>query len=327
MKPTLFSKHSLYALRFAVLPILTILFGKYLFETLFFDFPLLNNNILNYLSTSHEINYSSIYFYEQKARLLWLSSVLLYFFTCIGFFIFLWSLLKKVASTDLLILVIISSSLSVIEIIYVLNVDPVNSPIISIFRFTFDSLAAANVFSPVKLLIVHYILDFINFFAIIVVPFSILTGCCIVKQNTSDILQLNKQIKLLKEFVEGSSAVMIAGIIHMQLWLYWPLSLMHDFAEINELKNVISAIIQYWGVCYSLTIAALYLPVAIYLRRKVLSNYNSLDFKKNQENSQQLQNSKPFIQSAMSRLPEIVAILGPMLVGSISPAMTNFFYN
>ena len=112
----------------------------------------------------------------------------------------------------------------------------------------------------------------------------------------------------------------------MQLWLSWPLSLTTDFAGRNGLRQVISTIIQYWGICYSLTIAALYLPIATYLRNKARSFCPTHDLIGGQENSQQWQDANPLIQSATAQIPQIVAILGPMLVGSLSPAMADIFY-
>lgn len=313
----LFSYHSLYIMRFAIPPLLTILFGKILFEMLIFDFPLLSDQIKTHLfSTENKISLN-LSFQESKARLLWLSSVLLYFFVNIGFFAFLWGILKKRTRPELIKLMVITLTIVALEIIYLFSVESVNSPTNNLFRFPFDSISATKLFSPDKLSILFYILCIINLIAIIIIPCSILTGCCIISTKAETIAELNKQYVLLKEFIKGSSAILVVGVIHMQLWLNWPLSFLSDYAHINGLKDVISSIIQYWGICYSLTIAAFYLPIARHLLAHIQLFENDAEF-----SSQQL-GINSLIQSASTHLPQIVAILGPMLIGTISPSLTE----
>lgn len=302
-------------LRFSILPIATILLCKYLFEALILDFPLLSEYIKSQLLINNQAISTTILLYEFKARLLWLSSVLLYFFITLCFFYFLWHILKKVARTDRLTLIMAALFFSAIEIIYLCTVDIASSPLNNMFRFPYDSLTAANIFGSGILSLIYYILGSINFIAIFIVFFSIAAGCCISKQAATEISILNKQFQLLKDLIKGASAVMIAGIIHMQLWLSWPLSLTPDLAKTAELKDIISTIILFWGVSFSLTIAALYLPIAAHLRNKANSFYDA--------NSQSEQQNSPLFQSSSAQITQIVTILGPMLVGTIGPALSG----
>lgn len=304
-------------LRFAILPIVTILLGKYLFEALILDFPLLSEYIMDQLFIQDQAENSTILLHEFKARLLWLSSVLLYFFITLCFFCFLWHLLRKTTLNTRLTLISFSLFFSTVEIIYLFNIETNSSPLNNMFRFPFDSLTAANLFSSNILSTIFYILGTINFSGIFAVFFTIAAGCCITKQPLTTIAQINQQFQLLKDLVKGASAVMVAGIIHMQLWLSWPLNLTPSLANTAELKNIISTIILFWGISFSLTIAALYLPIAAHFRNTANILYDS-----NNPNEDWRQNN-PLFQSSSSQITQIVTILGPMLVGTIGPALSG----
>jgi len=314
------SKSTFSSLKFAIPSILTVILGKYLFETLAFDLPALNDQLINSLVISDKAIPKSISLLELKARLLWLTGVLLYIFVNLGFFSFLWGILKKNKYSEILTLLLITSFLIAIDLIYILILNPDASPLVHIFHFNFDTLTASGLLSPIKLSAVKYIVNIVNFIAIIMVPFSIIIGCCIVKQKYENLAQVNKQFLLLKDFINGASAIMVVGIIHMQLWLSWPLSLTPELANLNNLKDVIATLIQYWGIFFTLTIAALYLPIAAHLRSKAYKFINEPDSLDNNNNSNQA-----LYQSATSKLPQIAALLSPMLVGSVSPALASVF--
>ncbi len=314
---TFFYKYYETSFRFAILPLLTILLGKFLFEILAFDFPQLSTQVSHYVVAKSTTSTSLEMLQESKARLLWTSSALVYFFVNSCFFIFLWHTFNKVFHSKKCLLVFIASFLSIIEIIFLFSIDSFSSPLHYIFFFSFDALTTSKLYSHEQLTFIYYILSLINFIAITVVPFSVITACGIVLQKPTNIAQINKQFVLLKDFINGSSAVMIAGIIHMQLWLSWPLSFIIDSSHINELENFISTIIQYWGICYSLTIAALYLPIAAYLRNK--EEELALT-------TEQISTKTPqYGQSTKNNFPQIIAILGPIIVGSFSAMLTDIF--
>ncbi len=320
-------KCPLNSIKFAIPPLLTILLGKLLFETLAFDFPQLNSPLINKLALNETAASTDISLYELKARLLWLSSVLLYFFVNLGFICFLWTVLKKTKQSEFLTLLLITACLACMDLIYFALSKSDRSPLVNIFHFSFDTLSASGLFSPLRLTSIHSVLNIINLLAIVIIPFSIVSGCCIIKQKASDLHQVNKQFLLLKEFIKGASAILIVGIIHMQLWLSWPLSLSPKLPELEKMKSIIAMIIQYWGICYSLTIAAFYLPVAAHLRHIALEIEYKHDSANINEHNKQLSNTLSLIQPSITQLTQVAVMLGPMLVGTISPALTNTFAN
>ncbi len=313
------------SLRFAIAPLLTIVVGKTLFERLAFDFPQLSSGMTDYFAGMGGNVPVSATLLESKARMLWMTAVLLYFFVNAGYFSFLWNTLKKNANDNLTLLLVITGLISAVEIYYLSVITPSQSPIKNIFHFTFDALSASTLVSPNNLLAIQITLNIINLLAIIVVPLTIVTCCGIIGQSSDNIKDLEIRFNQLKDLIKGSSAIMITGIIHMQLWLSWPLGLMSDFDEIKSLKEVILTVIQYWGICYSLTIAALYLPVSSHLRNLARNRCKDLDGETGLAKLPPWLDDNPGVQSASARIPQLVAILGPMLVGTLSPAMTDLF--
>lgn len=321
------SKDTLYSLRFLIAPFGVLLLGKILFELLAFKFPELNLHLIAPFSENKEFT-ATISFQETKARLLWVTSVVMYLFICAVFGAFIWNMLRQSLTRPTLFLFIsVALFFSITDIIYLSLIDSSKSPLVTIFRFTFDSLYASGEYSENELNIIYLTLLLINLLAILVAPFGILTGCCIMNKyqtapNTTldNLLNQSKQIKGL---LAGGSAVMVVGIAHMQLWLNWPLSFVLDDSVRQQIEAITLAVSQYWGVIYTLTMAALYLPAAFSLteraRRiiKVEKNENTII------NSELWLKENNMLLSLNAQLPQLVAVLAPMLLGSFGSTLGN----
>lgn len=246
-------KHMLFALRFSIPPLLTLVLGKVLFELLAFNIFDLNQYLIRNSPATHDIN-TPVKLSEIKARLLWITSVMVYFFINAGFGVFLWNTFRRsITKATLWSFILIAATLSAVETIYLLNVDPSESPLASIFSFTFDSLSGSGLYTAHELLNIHFIVDVINLVAFIVAPFSIMAGGCIMHEMPinarMDLKYLLAQSRRLKKLVIGGSAIMVIGVIHMQLWLNWPLTFIDASKETVLLESITQAVCQYGG-CY-----------------------------------------------------------------------------
>ena len=318
--------HILFALRFLLPPFLTLTLAKILFELLAFNFLDLNQSLIQSAAVIDDIS-ATVKLNEMKARLLWLSSVLVYFFIMAGFGIFIWNTLKnsKTKST-LFLFVVIAGVITAVETSYLLNVESADSPIASIFSFTFDILSGSGLFTSIQLNIVQNTLNAINVVGFMVVPFGMMAACCIMHQipltSNKDPEYFLGRSEQLKKLITGGSAVMVIGIIHMQLWLNWPLSFVEETKEIIQLKSVTLLVCQYWGVSYSLIIAAVYLPAQSYL-----SNQATLSLQQGNDEELKKEPSKWLIENNMmfslvTSLPQIIAVIAPMLVGSFGSTLS-----
>ena len=107
-------KESLLTLRFFIPAYLTLMLGKILVELLAFDFHELNQYLLRNAGKTNELA-AVVKIIEIQARLLWLTSVMVYFFIIAGLSAFLLNILKNaLTKTTLFILVLIVAIISTV---------------------------------------------------------------------------------------------------------------------------------------------------------------------------------------------------------------------
>ena len=116
---------------------------------------------------------------------------------------------------------------------------------------------------------------------------------------------------------------MIIGIIHILLWLNWPLTFVEEAEEIAQLRSITLTICQYWGVSYSLIIAGIYLPAASYLsdQAKLALLQGSNKKLRRKPSKWLIKNNMMF--SPVASLPQIIAVIAPMLVGSFGSLLSG----
>lgn len=282
-------KETLSALRFMLPPLLTLILGKLLFELLAFHFPDLNDYLQDSIEPLGQQFPPEILFRESRARLLWLSSVIVYFIIYAGFFAFIWQTMARTLNRKGLLLYLgIAAIYLGAETGYMLGVaDAASSPLRTIFSFTYDTLMAAGIYSPGELAVIAMVMDSINLIAFVVAPLAMLAGCSIMQERFAASMPSLDALRIksrhLKDLLTGASAIMVTGILFMKIWLSWPLGFVSDAQLLAQLEAVTVTIAQYWGITYSLTIAALYLSSAITLSnqaREVIMAGNDADLKK-----------------------------------------------
>ncbi len=310
--------------RFIIAPFVILISGKVLFEFFAFKFPELNQSLIPQLPQ----NLSNVSLTETKARLQWLSSVILYFFVVTIFITYIInSFHKTLTKSTFWLFITLILLFSILEILYLLLTEPTTSPIISIFRFTFDSLKASGLYSEYQLGLINTALAIINLLAIIVVPLGIMAGCCVMsKRNTHSESALGKlihQSKQIKNLLSGGSAVMVIGIVHMQLWFNWPLSLLTDETLHHQIQAITFAVSQYWGLMYTLTMAALYFPAAFYLTAKAKTIIlQSTELQAKLDTDKWLAENH-MLMSPFSQLPQFITMIAPMLMGSFGTSLAK----
>lgn len=328
MKPQgTFASAANYSLLFFIAPFSILMLGKVLFELLAFKFPELNHSLIEYFSTHQELQ-SVINFKEAKARMLWITSVIVYLFVSVVFFSLVWYLLKKSLTKQcLLLFASIALICSLAEILYLALVEKTTSPLATIFSFTYESLTACGLYSAGELKSVFIILSFINILAVLIPYLGIITGCGVMRYQQSytesRLDNLLVKSKYIKELLIAGSVVMVIGIAHMQLWLSWPISLIQDSSLAEQIDAILLTVSQYWGVIYTLAMTALYLPIAFSLSeqaRMVIQTSSDEDIKKHPD--RWLEENKMLV-SPSGQLPQLIAVIAPMLVGSFGSALGN----
>lgn len=324
----LIPKHISFSLRFFLPPFLIFILGNVLFELLAFNFLKLNQTLIYQLPSIDGIS-TNISLSEMKTRLLWATSVMVYFFIVLRFSVFVWHTLQtSVTKLTLFFFILLASTIFLTETYYLTHISPSESPIASIFHFTFSTLSISGLFTSAELAILKTTLDTLNLTALLIVPFGIVTGCCIMHKIPCTSLKsptyfLNRS-RQLNELIALSSAVMVTGVIHMQLWLSWPISLVPTSDKITQLSSIIFITSQYWGIFYSLIIASFYFPSADYLNHHAkLALLQSDDNELKQNPSAWLKENNMQLSLSSSSLSQIITVIAPMLVGSLGSVLSQ----
>ena len=131
---------------------------------------------------------------------------------------------------------------------------------------------------------------------------------------------LSEQVKRLHVLLYTSAAVLVAIILSMGSWLLWPVSVAGSPELETHLLDVASGIGLFWGVSFTLVLAAAYLPSALSLNTRI-RKLRSLEF------STEVAPTAEQRQSAMARfglnesifvqVVRLTAILSPMFSGAL----------
>ncbi|HVF10692.1 MAG TPA: hypothetical protein VNA16_07810, partial [Abditibacteriaceae bacterium] len=179
---------------------------------------------------------------------------------------------------------------------------------------------------------VNWIVSIINGFAIIAPVIAILAaGSTLVPPPAGqdrDLPYFAAQMRRLKEVLNAGSALLVAGILHMGAWLRWPAALVNDKAVQEEILNLALSISVFWGATFTLVIIAIYSPAASRLSAQALRAIkNDKEEGKDKEGEAKdpykRLNEHGLAISPAQQLPQIAAILAPLLAGPVGSLLSS----
>lgn len=187
-----------------------------------------------------------------------------------------------------------------------------------IYYFSFSTLQATGLYNQIFLGHVDVLLLFINTLAIIVPCILLLAAASTLApspKQTDDVLaHLTTQMRHLKGVINMGSALLVSGILHMSAWLRWPTGLLSDPLEQSALSGAVLAITMFWGTTFTLVLISTYGPAASYLseQARILAEQEETI-----KDPQQWLQDNHFSVTLGEQLPQISAILGPVLAGPV----------
>jgi hypothetical protein len=143
----------------------------------------------------------------------------------------------------------------------------------AIFRFTFESLESSHFYKPLDLTHIRNMVCIVNLLAAIS-PFAIALAAAanltpLVADDPRQYLkQLSDRSRQLKTVVNIGSAFLVAGILHMQAWLRWPIVYVNDAKLANAMNDWSLALTIFIGTVFSLMIACVYICCAKVLAKR-----------------------------------------------------------
>jgi hypothetical protein len=317
-------KADLPLLKMALPAIITILAGKLLFELYLPEFPSLIASIKPFLADPALMT-RDINLHELSGRLFWIGSVLLYLFVNSAFLLFLRHINQCNQHKKPFGLIGALSALLIFELGYLIFAVAENSPLKTIFHFTFDLISLSVTVDQQVIASIPPLVHLINLASILAPLYTIYTACRLATITSYELDVLATHLTQLNGLIKASSMLMISGIIHMQLWLHWPLQLIPNHPDIDLIKRFIQTVIEYWSVCYTLTIAALYIPLAYHLKQQAIRLCREQQLSCEKTDLPEWLGENPLSHSLATQLPQLVAILGPILAGTLVPSLNNLF--
>lgn len=194
-----------------------------------------------------------------------------------------------------------------------------------VFAFTYDSLVYSGRYTQPFLRQVLAIISTVNVFGIVAPVFALLAMCSSLgprpRSSPDDLDWLPKQSRRLKETLNVSAALMVAGILHMGAWLRWPASLLGTREMRTAVVDLVLSVTLFWGVALTCIIVVTYLPVASLLRARALRAL---------EGHQEITDAGRWLSengleiSPAKQLPQVAAMLAPLIAGPLSSLLGTF---
>jgi hypothetical protein len=263
------------------------------------------------------------------ARVVWLTSVLV--FCTVALTVLVASVLLIHASLSragFRIFMLVAAGLSIVGLVQFWASTATDSNLALIFHFTYDSLRATGRFVDGELSSILLLVTLVNVLAAVVPFFVIVSGCSLVTlqpaRHVADIRHyLFRRMADLKTIVNLGSAMLVAGALHLLLWLRWPIA----FTEQGEIQAAVGewalSVTLYCGTAYSLMIAALYVPCSIALTKNAdLALQRAMPELSEPDRVKWLE-QHGFSAAPIRQIPQIIAALAPMFAGPIGAAVSG----
>lgn len=166
----------------------------------------------------------------------------------------------------------------------------------------------------------------LNSFGFAAVIFAALASCTILyspNENTSPagLKQLSVKMKNLQLILYVGTIMLIVGVLLMRSMYHWSLTFISRDAALTEaVKGFFTNLLSAEGGYFTLVLAAIYLPTAMILRRRAGSLIGLPESNTEQET---LLKEYGLTFSLTDSLPRVVAILGPLVAGSIGELFSS----
>lgn len=133
--------------------------------------------------------------------------------------------------------------------------------------------------------------------------------------------RLYEQVNRLHILLYVAAAVLIAVVLSMAAWLVWPVALANTPELKTRLMTVASGIGIFWGVSFTLMLAAAYLPSAIRLNGQIRRLRAVPDAQEADEATDEARGATierlGLNQSVFGQVTRLVAILSPAITGML----------
>lgn len=210
-------------------------------------------------------------FIEYKSQMLWLSGSLL---SIIAYGVALvWGLIiyaRCCRPSHSIKLIVTGIGIISLNLLLLIKVDSTSAIYNHIFDTTYQALKVCPLVSLSTLNMVYSIISTINLLATVAPVFILIAISCAIAAPTeaenADLKFFVDRMDYLKQGITIGSVILLFGLIHMDVWMQWPVALLEASAIKDTVQSSLVAISQFWGIAYSLMLLSLYVTGALYWR-------------------------------------------------------------
>jgi hypothetical protein len=314
-------------LAFAAIPIAIYALAMVIFEAGDFDATKLESELRE---TAIQISRDAV-FLEARARVIWLSTVLLYYVLTAAVIVTGVAALKRsLTPRGFNQALFLWGALSCVGLAHLAYVAGNNGTALgAIFHFPFGILSKSNHFDPTRLAHITMMVSIVNVLAAIA-PFAVALGASATLVPFVDadpmrhLHRLSGRMRRLKTLVNMGSALLAAGVLHMQAWLGWPIVFITEPKLAAAMTNWSFALTAFVGIVFSLMIAFLYIPCASVLAKRAEDNLRQLPSDRIDCPVEEWLEKHGFSSAPAKQIPQILAVLAPLLASSTGATLAGF---
>jgi len=268
-------------------------------------------------------------FLEGRLRVLWLSSVLLYYILAIAVIVNSTLVLQRSLTPKGFKQALgLWAALSCVGLGHLAYAAGNGTALGAIFRFTFESLQNSHFFKPLELAHIRNMVYIVNILSAIA-PFAIALAAAasltpMVAFDPRQYLQrLADRSHQLKTVVNLGAALLVAGVLHMQAWLRWPIVFVDDAKLASAMNDWSLALTTFIGSVFSLMIACIYICCSKVLAKRAVANLRQLPGDALDSAPEEWLEKHGFSSEPIPQIPQILAIFAPLLAGPVGAALTG----
>lgn len=273
---------------------------------------------------------ATLFLVEVKFRYIWLTTVVLALVAGVYAFILCATMVYRSHPRPRLIMVTaVGMVLASVGIAFIWALDETHTLYRAIFGFSYDNLrqAGPHRIGPDLLRYVLVVVSVVNVQAVIVPVVALLAACSTLAPPASygkpDPAFHASQMKRLKDVLTATSAILVAGILHMGAWLRWPAALVADKDGQDAVLGTALAITLFWGVTFTLMLVATYLPAALLLARRAEALLRDRPAETSEPDPDQWLKDHGLFLSLQDHFPQFGLILAPLLASPLSSLLVS----
>ncbi|OQW74003.1 MAG: hypothetical protein BVN35_10870 [Proteobacteria bacterium ST_bin11] len=315
------------SLRFALPPLLVYTLALAILEFGGLGFTGIGESLNQQANTSTELSPALLGI--NHARVTWLSAVLIFAVFAIAVVAASVLIMRSILSASgFLSFLLAGTALSVTGLVQLWASTMPDSNLGLIFRLTHISLHNSARFSESDLDAITLLVTLVNVLAAIAPIFVMLAGCSLLSlpdsTGSNDPKRLlRRRMTQLKTLTDLGSALLVAGSLHMLVWLRWPLAFTAEPAMQKALGEWALSVTLYCGTAYSLMIAAFYIPCCWALSKAAEAWLQQTQPEWSESELADWLDQYGFSGAPIRQLPQIIATLAPVLAGPIGLAISS----